>query len=129
MCVENVTTRIFEIKKNFALFSAANETSRPADRRKSFAFLDRRNPMKCVRWIYDHRAGRELKFLFSGGGLNDQRATFISFRLSQEQRKGYIGAHAAHQRIIDVGAVLLARPVAADHQWRQRLGPHGQLEY
>src|SRR5262249_4456587 len=28
-----------------------------------------------------------------------------------------------------MGAILLSRPVAADHQWRQRLGPHRQLEY
>src|SRR5262249_28309055 len=94
--VENVTTRIFEIKKNFALFSAADETARPAYRRKSFAVLYWGNAVKGIRWIYDYRAGRELKFLFSGGALNDQRATFISFRLCQEQRERYIGAHAAH---------------------------------
>src|SRR5262249_61397352 len=28
-----------------------------------------------------------------------------------------------------MGTILLSRPVAADHQWRQRLGPHRQLEY
>src|SRR5260370_40899726 len=42
-----ISTRIFEIKKNFALFSAADETARPADRRKSFAILDRRDPMRA----------------------------------------------------------------------------------
>src|SRR5262249_58020556 len=28
-----------------------------------------------------------------------------------------------------MGAIPLSRLVAADHQWRQRLGPHRQLEY
>jgi hypothetical protein len=37
--------------------------------------------MKCVRWIHDHRSRHELKFLFSGGGLNDQRAALIGLRL------------------------------------------------
>src|SRR5262249_37032343 len=31
--------------------------------------------------------------------------------------------------VIDMGAIPLSRLVAADHQWRQRLGPHRQLEY
>src|SRR5262249_673320 len=28
-----------------------------------------------------------------------------------------------------MGTILLSRPVAADHHWRQRLGPPRQLEY
>ena len=76
MQIKYISSRIFEIKKNFALFRAANKTPRPPDRREPFALLDRRNSMKGVDGN-DHRARRELKFLFSGRGLNDQRAALI----------------------------------------------------
>ena len=67
MQIKYISSHIFEIKKNFALLRAPNETPRPADGREPFAFLDRLDPMKGGRWIHDHRARREPKFLFAGG--------------------------------------------------------------
>ena len=74
-------------------------------------------------------AGSELERLLAGGGVDDQLAALAALRGRQEERKGDVGPHPAHQRIVDVRAVGVAGLVAREQRPEDDLGPRRQREH
>ena len=103
--------------------------ARPADRREPLAACDLRDVMQRGRRIGDDASGRELDGVLAGRALDHQFAAVVARGIGQEQRERHVGAHALHQRIVDMAAVVHARLVAREHERGERLRPHRKSEH
>lgn len=114
--LEDRPPRRFKLKQNFPLTGIAYEAAYPTDRYEPCASRHGRNAVERVRGIEKHVAGIKFDSLTAARRLDDQFAAVILGCRTQEQRKGKIGPHAVHQRIIDVRAIDAVDAVA-HHRW------------
>jgi hypothetical protein len=86
-------------------------------------------PMQRGRRIEEQFASRQLDWALAVGVVHDQRAAPVALGVGQKQREGEVGAHAAHERVIDMRAVGHAGLVATDQEPHDRLRPRRRDEH
>ena len=79
--------------------------------------------------IGDERSGVELEGFLARRAFDRELAAVVARRVGQKQRERHVGAHAAHQRVVYVAAVVHAGLVAGEEQGRERLRPYRQAKH
>ena len=105
---EQLPSRCVEIEQELALRRIAHEAPRPADRGEPCAACHGADAMERGGGIGDEGAGLELESLLARCAVDDELAAVVARCVGQEQGERHIGAHATHQRVVDVAAVLHA---------------------
>src|SRR6516165_7377094 len=117
-----------QIEEELPLRRVANETPRPADRGEARSARHGGDAVERGGGIGDQRAGSELKRFLAPRAFDRELAAVVARRFGQEERERDVGAHALHQRVVDVAAVVHIFLVAREKERRERLWPHREAK-
>src|SRR5262249_58226193 len=112
-----------QIEEELPLRGVANETPRPADRGEARSARHGADAVERGGGIGDQRAGGELECVLTRRAFDRELAAVVARRFGQEERERDVGAHAVHQRVVDVAAIVHVFLVARKKERRERLRP------
>jgi len=126
-----VQAHLVQFGQHLPLPGVADEALDPGDGGDPLALGHRVDPVQGGGRVDHGGAGRQLHLLRAPGALEEELAADVARRVGEEQRHRQVAALVAllaHQRVVDVQAVLHARLVAADQDRPDRLGEGGGAE-